>query len=43
MKQELENKLGELFALDTNDTLDQLLALIELPDEQFDAFYPTIQ
>lgn len=43
MKKDLQNKLNELFALDTNGALDSILALTELPDEQFDAFYPSIQ
>lgn len=43
MKKEVNEKLEALFAYDTNDTLDQLLSLLELPDEQFDALYPSIQ
>lgn len=43
MKKEVNEKLEALFAYDINDTLDQLLSLLELPDEQFDALYPSIQ
>lgn len=43
MKKEVNEKLEALFAYDTNGTLDQLLSLLELPDEQFDALYPSIQ
>ena len=43
MKKEVNEKLEALFAYDNNGTLDQLLSLLELPDEQFDALYPSIQ
>jgi hypothetical protein len=33
MKKDLQDKLNELFALDTNGALDSILALTELPDE----------
>nr|DAD58750.1 MAG TPA: hypothetical protein [Caudoviricetes sp.] len=33
MKKEVNEKLEALFAYDNNGTLDQLLSLLELPDE----------
>ena len=33
MNKEVNGKLEALFAYDTNNTLDQLLSLLDLPDE----------